>query len=192
MDFHDLVTRARTCRRFYEQEGLPKDFLEWVVDCARLSPCAMNAQALRFAIAETAPTCASLFPALKMAGAIPNGGPGEGEHPAGYVVILGEKGERARYNAIDMGIAAQTMHLAAMSRGVGCCMIMVFDPRIVTEVLAIPEPWEPLIILAFGMPKEIRHIAPMPADGSTKYWRNEKNEHFVPKRTLEDILLIKK
>ena len=192
MDFLELVAKARTCRRFLEAEGLPAGTLEWLVDCARVSPCTKNEQALRFAVAENRAVCAEIFPALRFAGAIPGGGPSEGEHPAGYVVILGETGERARFNAIDMGIAAQTMQLAASTRGIGCCILLSFNPTTVREVLGIPAELEPLLVLAFGMEKEERHIVPLPADGSVKYWRDENNVHYVPKRALAELLVIKK
>ena len=34
MDFLELVTGARTCRRFREAEGMPAGTLEWLVECA--------------------------------------------------------------------------------------------------------------------------------------------------------------
>ena len=192
MDFHDLVEQARTCRRFYESEPLPEGLLEWLVDCARLSPCAMNAQALRFALVQTPEACASVFPALKLAGAIPHGGPLPGEHPTGYIVFIGETGERSRLNAIDMGVAAQTMQLGAMSRKIGCCIVLSFDPRVVRDVLELPENLEPLLVLAFGVPKEVRHVVPMPADGSCKYWRDSEQTHYVPKRSLDALIIRRK
>ena len=51
MDFLELVTGARTCRRFREAEGMPAGMLDWLIACARVTPCGGNAQALRFAVA---------------------------------------------------------------------------------------------------------------------------------------------
>ena len=53
MDFLELVTGARTCRRFREAEGMPAGTLDWLIECARVTPCGGNAQALRFAVAES-------------------------------------------------------------------------------------------------------------------------------------------
>lgn len=47
MDFLELVTGARTCRRFREAEGMPAGMLDWLIACARVTPCGGNAQALR-------------------------------------------------------------------------------------------------------------------------------------------------
>ena len=123
MDFLELVTGARTCRRFREAEGMPAGMLDWLIECARVTPCGGNAQALRFAVAESPEACAAVFPALKWAGMLTDwDGPEAGERPTGYVAILGEAGTRAKLNAIDAGIAAQTIQLAAYTRDLGCCI----------------------------------------------------------------------
>ena len=98
-------------------------------------------------------------------------GPEAGERPTGYVAILGEAGTRAKLNAIDAGIVAQTIQLAAYTRDLGCCIFLSFDPRKIREVLGIPENLEPLLV---------------------KYWRDAQGVHHVPKRPLEDLLIIKK
>ena len=36
MNFRELAVKARTCRRFYEDQPLTMADLEWLVDCARL------------------------------------------------------------------------------------------------------------------------------------------------------------
>ena len=172
MDFLELVTGARTCRRFREAEGMPAGMLDWLIACARVTPCGGNAQALRFAVAESPEACAAVFPALKWAGMLTDwDGPEAGERPTGYVAILGEAGTRAKLKAIDAGIAAQTIQL---------------------EVLGIPENLEPLLVLALGFQKEVRRVETVGADGSVKYWRDAQGVHHVPKRPLEDLLIIKK
>ncbi|WP_308773913.1 nitroreductase family protein [uncultured Bilophila sp.] len=193
MDFLELVTGARTCRRFREAEGMPAGTLEWLVECARVTPCGGNAQALRFAAAETPEACAAVFPALKWAGMLTDwDGPEAGERPTGYLVILGEAGTRAKLNAIDAGIAAQTIQLAAYTRDLGCCIFLSFDPRRIRETLGIPENLEPLLVLALGAQKEVRRVETVGADGSVKYWRDAQGVHHVPKRPLKDLLIIKK
>ncbi|MFQ8737965.1 MAG: nitroreductase family protein [Bilophila wadsworthia] len=67
MDFLELVTGARTCRRFREAEGMPAGMLDWLIECARVTPCGGNAQALRFAVAESPEACAA-FSGVEMGG----------------------------------------------------------------------------------------------------------------------------
>lgn len=192
MDFLELVTKARTCRRFHET-ALPAGTLEWLVSCARVTPCAGNAQALRFAAVASPEACAAVFPALKWAGMLTDwDGPEEGERPTGYLVLLGETGARAKLNAIDAGIAAQTIQLAAQTRDLGCCIFLSFDPRVLRTVLDIPEALEPLLVLALGVQKEQRCVEVMDETGSARYWRDAEGVHHVPKRALEALLIIKK
>ena len=65
-------------------------------------------------------------------------------------------------------------------------------PRKIREVLGIPENLEPLLVLALGFQKEVRRVETVGADGSVKYWRDAQGVHHVPKRPLEDLLIIKK
>ena len=175
------------------QAALPAGMLDWLIECARVTPCGGNAQALRFAVAESPEACAAVFPALKWAGMLTDwDGPEAGERPTGYVAILGEAGTRAKLNAIDAGIAAQTIQLAAYTRDLGCCIFLSFDPRKIREVLGIPENLEPLLVLALGFQKEVRRVETVGADGSVKYWRDAQGVHHVPKRPLEDLLILKK
>ena len=189
MDFLELVKEARTCRRFDEAAELSEECLSWLVDCARLTPCAKNQQALRYVALKSAEARAALFPCLGWAGALPDWtGPKEGERPGGYLVVCLEGGSR-ELARIDMGIAGQTIQLAAQSRGLAACMILSFNAEKVARVLELPEGVEPLLVIALGKPVEVRRIVPVPADGSLKYWRDEEQVHYVPKRALSDILL---
>ena len=155
MDFLALVTGARTCRRFREAEGMPAGTLDWLIECARVTPCGGNAQALRFAVAESPEACAAVFPALKWAGMLPDwDGPEAGERPTGYVAILGEAGARAKLNAIDAGIAAQTFCLSAHALGLGTVIMGIYDPAEVAKVVEIPEGQEVAALIALGHPAQ--------------------------------------
>lgn len=193
MDFLELVSAARTCRRFHEDMPLPEGTLEWLISCARVVPSGGNKQVLRFAVVETPETGKALFPALRWAAYLSDwNGPKEGERPTGYIAVLAEAGKRDQILSIDLGIVAQTIQLAAASRKVGCCMFMSFDPHLVRQVLDIPESLDPILMLACGIQKEERRIEPIAEDGSVKYWRDPQGVHHVPKRSLQELILIRK
>lgn len=193
MDFLSLVTSARTCRRFCQNEPLPSGFLTWLVDCARLTPSAKNQQALRYAIIESREACEAFFPALRWAGALPDWpGPKEGERPTGYIVILANPEKKGSLLSIDLGIAAQTIQLAAASRHVGCCIFQTYDARIIRSLLDLPPNLDVLMPLALGVELEERHVVAIPESGSLNYWRDDKGVHYVPKRSLEDVLVVRK
>ena len=45
------------------------------------------------------------------------------------------------------------------------------------------------LVLALGRPKEEVKVVPVGESGDVKYYRDEAQVHYVPKRSLEDILL---
>ncbi len=188
MDFATLVKEARSCRRFNESERLGAEALAWLVDCARITPCARNAQGLRYIAAESKKACDALFPHTRWAGALSNGTPIEGERPTGYIAILTPE-KAGKLTHMDVGIAAQTIQLAAQSKGIGCCMHASFTPKECADIFEVPEGMEISLILGLGIEKERRVLADMPEDGSFAYWRNDEGLHFVPKRPLSEVLL---
>lgn len=189
MDFKALAESARTCRRFYEDQPLTTADLEWLVDCARLAPSGKNGQELRFMLVSQGETCQKLFALTRWAGALKDwGGPHPGERPTGFVVILMPKSGK-ELTCYDVGIAAQTMQLAATSRGWGCCMIQSFDHQDAPALLGVPEDMKIALVLGLGAAKETRVVAPMPESGATAYWRDAAGVHHVPKRALSDLII---
>ncbi len=189
MDFKKLVEEARSCRRFVEEQRIGQEEVQALIDIARIAPCARNAQVLRYVAAHSKEACDAIFPHTRWAGALKWDGPIDGERPTAYIAILAPK-NATKLVHMDVGIAAQTIQLAAQSKGYGACMHASFSPNDCIAVFGgIPEDMDMLLVLGIGVQKEERHIAPMPADGSFMYWRNEKAVHFVPKRSLNEVLL---
>ena len=189
MDFRQLVASARTCRRFHEDQPLSVNDLEWLVDCARLTPSARNAQALRFVLVGPGQTCQDLFAATRWAAALKDwGGPFPGERPTGFIAILAPQ-EGGEVLAYDTGIAAQTIQLAATSRGWGCCIILSFDRQKASALLHVPQDMKLSLVLGLGLAKEERVVTDLPSDGSTTYWRDAQGRHYVPKRALADLIV---
>ena len=189
MDFKVLAEAARTCRRFHEAQPLAMTDLEWLVDCARLAPSAKNAQELRFVLVGNGEACQKLFALTRWAGALKDwGGPHPGERPTAFVAILMPQSGKD-LACFDVGIAAQTIQLAATSRGWGCCMIQSFDHQAAPALLNVPEDMKIALVLGLGAAKETRVVANMPENGATTYWRDAEGVHHVPKRSLEDLIL---
>lgn len=64
-----------------------------------------------------------------------------------------------------------------------------FDKRALTEALDIREPYELLLVLALGKPKETVVLEEIADPADVKYWRDEQGIHHVPKRRLQDLIL---
>ena len=194
MIFKDLVLETRTYRRFQQEEKISQEQLKELVDLARLSASPRNQQALKFMLIHDEKQCALLFPFLGWAGALPDwSGPSEGERPVAYIIILGDnslipKGKPHHHEAA-YGIAAQSIMLGASEIGFGGCMIASIQRKPVRETFQIPENLEILLVLALGMPNEVVAIEDMPENGDYRYWRDENGLHFVPKRSLDELIL---
>lgn len=186
----DLVAKSRSYRRFYENESISMETLTELADLARLAPSAANAQALKFKLCSDPATNAKVFESLSWAGALPDwDGPEEGERPAAYIIILCDLalGKNKLY---DDGITAQTMMLGAVEKGYGGCIFGNVRRSLLAESLQIdPSRYAIDLVLALGKPKEEVVVVPVKEDGDVRYYRDEKQVHYVPKRELAEILL---
>jgi nitroreductase len=184
----DLVTKSRSYRRFRQDEGISREALTGLVELARLTPSAGNRQPLKYLFSWTREKNDVIFPCLTWAAYLKDWtGPDEGERPAGYVVILGDK-EINETVQCDHGIVAQTMMLGAVEKGLGGCIIGAINRERMRDALRIPPRYEILLVLALGYPTETVVIEEM-KDGDFRYWRDENSHHHVPKRSLTDLIL---
>ena len=88
----DLVLKTRSYRRFDESHRIDYRTLEDLVDLARLSASGANRQPLKFLIYNSPEDCARVFPSVVWAAYLKEwDGPGTGERPSGYIIILGDK-----------------------------------------------------------------------------------------------------
>jgi len=190
MPVKDLVRKNRSYRRFDESVRIPADTLRELVDLARLSASAANLQPLKFVLASTPEETAAVFPHLAWAGYLPDWpGPSQGERPAAYIVIVGDKGIKSPMGGCDEGIAAQSILLGATEKGLGGCMIGAIKRDGLRQAQALPDGYEILLVIALGQPNETVVIDPVGEDGSIKYWRDENDVHHVPKRSLDELIL---
>lgn len=188
--FKDLVLKCRSYRRFQQDVQIPEKELMDMVDTARITGSAANAQPLKYRLVNTAEECARVYPSLNWAGALTDWpGPKEGERPSAYIIIACDLsiGKNRQW---DDGIAAQTILLSAVEKGYGGCMLGSVKRSELAETLGLdPQAYSIDLVLALGKPVEQVVLAPLNADGSTTYYRDENQVHHVPKRSLEEIIL---
>lgn len=185
----DLIRQNRSYRRFYQDMPVSLETLRELVELARLSASAGNRQPLKYILSCGPETNTRIFPHTRWAGYLKDwGGPAEGERPAAYVVILGDT-EISKDFGCDHGIAAQSIMLGAVERGLGGCMIGALDRDGLRQALAIPERYDILLVLALGKPRETVVIEDVGPDGDIKYYRDAEGVHHVPKRPLDDLIL---
>jgi nitroreductase len=185
----DLVIKNRSYRRFDESFVIGRETLRELVDLARQTASGGNAQPLKYFLCCDRQTNAIIFENLAWAGYLTEWpGPTEGERPSAYILMLGDKEIKASYD-YDNGIAAQTILLGAVDKGLGGCIIASVQRAKLRAILNIPERYEILLALALGKPIETVIIEPVPADGDIKYWRDSQGGHHVPKRSLDEVII---
>ncbi len=192
MEFKELVLKNRSYRGYDETRKITKEELVELVDCARLTPSALNGQPFSYYLAYEKEQLDIIQPLTKWGAALPQMTlPRDGKCPTGFIVICQNReiSDNLQQYRTDLGIVAQTMCLGATAKGLGCCMIANFNGATLQSALGFSEQFFPLLVVAVGKPDEEIVIREIEKGESTKYYRDEKDVHYVPKRKLEDILL---
>lgn len=191
--FKELVKNNRSYRGFDSSRKLTKEELLELVDLTRYTASSGNMQPLKYHIAYEDEEVSRILALTKWAAALPQLSlPYPGTEPTGFVVICQDMGVNANPTLFlrDIGIAAQTILLAATEKGLGGCMIGNFNKAKMKELLQLPDEVEPNLVVAIGKPAEKIVLTDVLEDGKTAYYRDEDGAtHYVPKRSLEDILL---
>jgi nitroreductase len=185
----DLVFKTRSYRRFEQSAVINRETLRELVDLARCSASGVNRQPLKYFLSNEPGKNALIFATLTWAQLLKGwDGPKEGEKPAAYIVILGDKQISPAFG-IDPGIAVQSICLGATEKGLGACMLANIKKDVLRKSLAIPERYEILLVIALGKPGEKVVLETVGADGDTAYWNDANDVHHVPKRKLDDIII---
>jgi nitroreductase len=150
----DLILKNRSYRRFAQSEGIDRETLRELVDLARMSPSGANAQPLKYMLCAEPERNALVFQHLAWAGYLKDWpGPEQGERPAAYIVILGDTRLKPEFG-VDPGIAAQSILLGAVERGLGGCILASIKRQELARDLDIPEHFQILLVIALGVPVE--------------------------------------
>lgn len=184
----ELAKQSRTYRRFFEDKTIEHSQIVELVELARFCPSARNLQPLKFFISSDPQTNSRIFPTLAWAGYLKDwSGPDKGERPSAYIVML-EDETLSQSTQWDQGIMAQTIMLGAAEKGLGGCMIASVKRDELSAVLDLPPHLKIVLVLAIGYPKENVQITNV-VDGNIKYFRDSNGNHFVPKRSLDELIV---
>ena len=146
MKLLELVNKRYSCRN-YQSRSVEKEKLEYILECVRLAPSAVNRQPWCFHIVTGAEEKERLqkcydrewFKTAPM-----------------YIVasILHDRewirGDGKPHGDIDIAIAVEHLCLAATEQGLGTCWICNFDAARCKELLTLPSDEEPAVIIPVG------------------------------------------
>jgi len=187
--FKELVQKNRSYRRFHGDKAIDREVLLELVDAARITPSTKNQQCMRYQVVNDKEENAKVYTTLAWAGLLTEwDGPEEEERPTAYIVSVRDK-SICEPISFDDGIVAQTITLAAVEKGLGCCMIRSCNWKELFAILGIDEEkYAFSCVIAIGYPLETVQLEEA-KDGSVAYWRSEDQVHHVPKRSLEDVII---
>ncbi len=184
----DLIAKTRTCRRFDANKPISDELLTQLIDLARLGGSARNIQPWKYMFANTVKQCMAVFPYLGWAGYLPQWpGPTENERPTAYIFCLLDT-NLADSGDFDLGISSQNILLGAQEHGISGCRIASLSPAL-SDLLNLQDNLTLKLVIALGYPAEDVTIVPPGENGDIKYWHGEGKSHFVPKRSLQEVLL---
>lgn len=185
----DLVKRSRSNRRFYGDKEITIKQLHSLVELARLSSSGANLQPIKYILVCTKEINAKVYDTLGWAGYLKEwDGPIKSERPTAFIVILRDKTIRKELS-LDDGICTQSIFLGANDIGLGGCIFTNIKRDKLKEILNIGEDLEISAVIALGYPKENVILTEIGEDRSIKYYRDEEGNHYVPKRSLQDLIV---
>ncbi len=188
----DLVKRNRSYRGFDESFKVDEETLTELIDIARLTASGANAQPLKYHPIFKEEEVKKMNSLTRWGKMLTNMTlPHPGQFPTAYILMFVDTDicKEPKNADADLGIAAQTIMLAAVEKGLGGCMIANFDKEAAFEAFSHKPNHRPMLALAIGKPIETVKLVDVNEDGSTKYYRDDRDVHYVPKRKLEDILI---
>lgn len=188
----DLLKACRSYRGYDESYHFTEEELMELVDHTRYAASSMNIQPLKFYLAWEKEEVDRIQPLTGWAKQMPEMElPHKGMCPTAFIIIcqdLSVDDRLARFHR-DVGIVAQTILLAAAEKGLGGCMIGSYGAKPVKECLHLPENLMPMLIVALGKPAEKIVLTEIEDGEDFKYYRDENDVHYVPKRKLKDIVV---
>jgi len=146
-DFLTLA-EARYSVRSYRAQRVAPEKLNYLLECARLAPSAVNFQPWRLYVVESEVGKEALRRCY--------GREWFAQAPLYIAVCVDEreawtrKSDGRSHGDVDAAIAAEHICLAAAEQGLGSCWVCNFDVALCREALRLPDAVRPVVLLPIG------------------------------------------
>ena len=150
MKLDEIIQLRRSVRKFKDQ-SVDKEFIDEIIESARLAPSAVNFQPWKFYICrseEAKKIVRESYPREWFGGA------------RLYILACGDHqqswkrpGDGKDHLDFDIAIAVEHMVLKITELGLGTCWVCNFNPRVIQEKMALREGLEPVVLLPLGYPQ---------------------------------------
>ncbi|MDR0394947.1 MAG: nitroreductase family protein [Tannerella sp.] len=151
MNLLTLISQRRSIRQYLPDE-VEQEKVDYLLECARLAPSAVNYQPWKFIIVRS-PEKKSLLHqcySRKWFTSAPL-----------YIMALGDTTQSWKRSSdgkdhcdIDVAIAMEHLILAATEKGLGTCWVCNFDTNLCRQLFNLPEHIIPVAITPIGYPAQ--------------------------------------
>lgn len=148
MTFLELTKKRYSCRN-YQDRPVERELLDYIFECVRLAPSAVNRQPWKFRLVENRSQREKLQQCYQR----------EWFNTAPVYVIASVLHEQEwvrsdgkHHGDIDIAIAVEHLCLAATDQGLGSCWVCNFDAALCSELFSLPANEEPAVLIPIGYP----------------------------------------
>ena len=190
MSISEIIKNRRTARNFNDKKVSESDLIN-IISLARLSPSAANLQPLKYGIIVDENIRKKMYPLVRYAGYIKDWNPTFEQSPKAFIAIFCDT-EVVKVDKCecDAGIAMMAITLVAEEKGLSSCIIGAFDKKEVAEILGVDKRYSPVYLIGLGYSDGKSGF--FESNEEVKYRLNQTGGFDVPKRRMEDILVVKK
>ena len=169
MDAIECIKTRRSVRS-YTDEAISQDTIRDIIDVARMAPTWKNSQTVRYVVVEDKAVLKRIAEEATLGF----------EHNNGIIskctalVVLAQINGRCGYEKdgsfttskgtgwemFDAGIAAQTFCLAAHEKGIGSCILGIFDDKKAAEIIGLEEGRTVAALIPIGYPESAPNPTP--------------------------------
>lgn len=150
MEFLELVKRRYSCRN-YQSKPVEQEKLDYIMECVRLAPSAVNRQPWRFRIVSSEEGRKNLCQCY-----------GREWFTTAPVIIIASilhdeewvRSDGKHHGDIDIAIAVEHLCLAAAEQGVGTCWVCNFDAKLCKSLFALSDNEEAAVLIPLGYPAD--------------------------------------
>ena len=149
MDLLNLISKRRSVRE-YTTDEIAQEKIDYLIECARLAPSAVNYQPWKFVIVKSPEKKALLHQCYHR----------EWFVNAPLCIIALEdttqswkrSSDGKDHGDIDVTIAVEHIVLAAVEKGLGTCWVCNFNVELCKELFGFPENLVPVALIPIGYP----------------------------------------
>lgn len=153
MNFLELTKKRYSVRKYDAEREIPRELLEYVMECANMAPSAVNFQPAHFYVVRSEELRKKIVGCTVF----------EWLQSAPYIIVAcvdhSKAWHRRKYDGkdhadIDLAIAAEHLCLAAAEQGLGTCWVCHFDAQKCHEVMGLDDNVECAALIPIGYPDD--------------------------------------